>query len=210
MSFYFSVVLQALEKDPTSKFICFVCYENLNVAYDFKQLCKTSMEVSRLKESKMQFKCKLCPLMFVNANELEDHSAVHAIDLTDNNQNKAPTSQRAEKKSHKSERKSYDDGAKMRFKIPLRTSKHDTNRKSHGSSSTHDTSKSKRNTESHHKPATKYKYQCLFCEHPFQSQCALSTHTAWHSKKEVQYKCPKCRLVFLKKEHMNEHIRHSH
>lgn len=205
-----------MEKDPTSKFICFVCYENLNVAYDFKMLCKNSMEASRLKESKMQFKCKLCPLMFVNANELEEHSAVHSIDLTDDNQNQAPTPKRSEKKSHKSERKSYNDGGKMRFKIPLLTSKHDNNRKSHHylashrSSSTHDKSKSKRSTKSHHKTARKYKYQCPICEHPFQSQCALSTHTAWHGKKGEQYKCPKCKLVFLKKEHMNEHIRHSH
>lgn len=220
--------------DPTSKFICLPCFENLGVAYKFKQQCKESMAVNRLRATKMVFKCEICTSCFDNSKKLEQHSVSHSIDLTESDQKTATSPHRIEQEMHKTEQKCS--SGLMYFKIPRLLSKQQTSSASHSKPSLHSTSKSHHNlslqsgpkkhhsSKSLHVPAppgiTKFQkhasnnltfnFKCSICKHQFKTRSALASHIPWHDKKEYQFKCPNCSLVFIKRGHMEEHIRHLH
>lgn len=123
--FHFRDIFQALEYDPQLKFICLPCHDTLDVAYDFKQNCDKSMAASRLKIAKLVFKCKTCPMAFETANELEKHIVTHSIDLTEDDQPDVAPPELAGPKNGKSKSKKQliIGGSKIRFKIPMRSSK---------------------------------------------------------------------------------------
>lgn len=204
---------QIIEKEPSLKFICLTCFETLNVAFDFKQTCEKSMAASRMKVSKlMMHECQLCSLKFETVKQLEEHSVSHSIDLTedDSTSRKSKSTKQKNDKKHRSHDKNHG-GVKIRFKIPMRPSKHSHSSSSHRHSSSQHGSKSNSKVEhSKTERTSRHDYKCPICEHRFQSQGALSVHVKWHDIKKVQYKCPGCSLVFIKKDYMNEHIRHSH
>ena len=212
--FYFRYIFQALEHDPKLKFICLPCHDTLDVACDFKQKCDKSMAASRQKIAKLVFKCKTCPMAFETANELEKHMGVtHSIDLTEDDQPDVAPPKRTGPKNgkNKSKQQLIIGGSKMRFKIPMRSSKKQTGTSKKGKNSSKKETKHKptsQHSSASQQPATDFK--CPICKHQFANRAGLVNHINWHDRKQLQYKCPSCSLMFLQKIHMDKHIRQKH
>lgn len=179
--FYFRDISQAMEYDPKIKFICLPCHDTLDVVYDFKQKCDKSMAISRLKMAKLVFKCKTCPMAFETAHELEKHIVTHSIDLTEDDQPDVAPPKRAGPKNGKSKSKPplILGGLKMRFKIPMRSSKKQSDTPKKGKNSPKKKTNQKSTSKSQHGSAFQHpsaELKCPACKREFQNRAGLHSH----------------------------------
>lgn len=178
-----------MEEDPTLKYICFDCSEELDEAYNFQQKCAKSVTTNSLAEKR--FKNHRCSIALDHAKALKKYKSKHSTDALNHD---GPS--RAVQGSAVNTQKNRIQSPNFKFKIPNRPSQ------------------SKVTSATHHanKPiqADTSEFQCSICHLTFKAQSALSTHFKWHGIKKKQYKCPHCGLVFLNSLQRNKHVKLSH